>query len=496
MIESTPRDADVQPPMRIDGTRANWLFWIAASLLLILQVVLPGDAPWINDEPRFVEKAIEANASGVLESEGLVGHLSVPYGSLPTRVYQVALLVTSDLVWIIAVKALLSSVVVLLSLLWMSRIVGLPRPPVLLALASPYLFFYGRLLWDNCFLIPLSVACIAVFASFVSRPRISSLAGILLLGVAMIETHLMCVYLVVPLGLCMLAMQWRWFMTRWWQVLLVSVGTLALAWPYLSKIVHGSMTIPTQATPPWTRVMSALWSARYLTFDGFARDFIPEFASANPWASPAVVRALVIATLVVWIPAAAGAIDLLCRASLRAVQGKALDTGLRLGVLSWAILLSTIAFYWHFELGALYRRPHYVNAVWFPALYFCWWFLARHWARRRVRALYWGHLGLMAGLLVMLVAFVHVNGGNRGIHYGSTIRNQIAVAREISCYGLGTPISPRSRNESRFPHALRVLQEIQGFPEEGVPAYAPGLVIDYADGAEATTGFIAVWPRE
>ncbi len=65
---------------------------------------------------------------------------------------------THDLVAIVVVKSLLTAAILLWGLLEVGRAANLRRPIALLALLSPFLFFYGRVLWDNVFLLPAS-AC-------------------------------------------------------------------------------------------------------------------------------------------------------------------------------------------------------------------------------------------------------------------------------------------------------------------------------------------------
>ncbi|NIW66337.1 MAG: hypothetical protein GWN06_21110, partial [Gemmatimonadetes bacterium] len=73
---------------------------------------------------------------------------------------------------------------------------------------------------------------------------------------------------------------------------------------------------------------------------------------------------------------------------------------------------------------------HYYNGVWMVFFTF-WWagmsdLVSRAWARR----LFLGQALLMVGFLVGLVGWLHVNRGTRSLHYGPTLANQMAVARE------------------------------------------------------------------
>src|SRR5687768_12246465 len=82
-------------------TRGENISFILASVLTMAAAVGPavlwiGDISWIQDEPRLIAKAYHANAARTLESRGLHGNFAVPYGPLPTHIYQALLLITHD----------------------------------------------------------------------------------------------------------------------------------------------------------------------------------------------------------------------------------------------------------------------------------------------------------------------------------------------------------------------------------------------------------------
>ena len=80
----------ISAPEGITGNRKRspiaLLGLLAAGWLLT--AVWPGDIPFINDEPRFIYKALRANQRAELEGTGLVGSLGIPYGPLPVWMYQ------------------------------------------------------------------------------------------------------------------------------------------------------------------------------------------------------------------------------------------------------------------------------------------------------------------------------------------------------------------------------------------------------------------------
>src|SRR5687767_5630578 len=73
--------------------------WALVVTLTLAAAVVPavlwvGDISWLQDEPRLLAKAWHANARGMMETQGLNGNFGVPYGPLPTQIYQVLLLIT------------------------------------------------------------------------------------------------------------------------------------------------------------------------------------------------------------------------------------------------------------------------------------------------------------------------------------------------------------------------------------------------------------------
>jgi hypothetical protein len=63
---------------------------------LLPTLLWPGDATWINDEPRLIASAWYANQDGRLATGGLWGNFGVRYGPLPTQIYQALLLLSHE----------------------------------------------------------------------------------------------------------------------------------------------------------------------------------------------------------------------------------------------------------------------------------------------------------------------------------------------------------------------------------------------------------------
>lgn len=162
-----------------------WLAVVLAVLALGPVVMWPGDVPWTTDEPRLIAQAWHANHAHVLASCGLFGNFGVPYGPLPTQLYQLLLLLTHDPSTLVVLRGLLCGGVTACSLLWLARTLRLPGWFAAAILVAPYVTTFHRILWDASFGIPLSALTLAAFADFLATARARSLqvclAGVVLL---------------------------------------------------------------------------------------------------------------------------------------------------------------------------------------------------------------------------------------------------------------------------------------------------------------------------
>src|SRR4051812_10903056 len=86
-------------PADVRSARLRGANWIAASIITVLAAVIPavlwvGDISFMQDEPRLLAKAFHANERHAIEIKGLNGNFGVPYGPLPTHIYQIILVFT------------------------------------------------------------------------------------------------------------------------------------------------------------------------------------------------------------------------------------------------------------------------------------------------------------------------------------------------------------------------------------------------------------------
>jgi hypothetical protein len=190
-------------------------------------------APWVNDEPRLIGNAMVYNAQGVWAPYGLRGTFRVRYGPLPTWLYQVLLSATHDIGLILLSHAGLFYGATIAGLLWLGRELRLRSGFVAAIAVSPAICFYSRLMWDNSFLIPLSVAMLALYARSILRPSAWLSAGVAAAGLVACTIHLMALPLVMAVALHA-ALRRAWTLQQVATALCGAVLVSVPFWPYVA----------------------------------------------------------------------------------------------------------------------------------------------------------------------------------------------------------------------------------------------------------------------
>jgi hypothetical protein len=465
--------------------KATWGFWVAAASLVAFQAVLPADASWINDEPVLIYKALAANHAGRLETVGLMGSVGLPYGPHTTWIYQLALVFTRDLVVLVAVKSLLTAAIVLLCLLEVGRAAGLRRAFALLALLSPFLFFYGRVLWDNVFLVPFTALLFAAAARSFRRPSGVSWS----VGVAscyfLFHIHLMSLFVVLPTVLVMPFACRAWLRRNWALALAPVVAALVASYPYVSILLGREFSA---GRPPelWQRFASSFSGLRFYSAAGFFEYFAPDYAlsAASGAIGLQVLKWIGLLSLPLY---AAGVV--LCGVALwHALVRRAFVSRDWMDLLMLACTSTTVVFYLWVGIGD--QHPHHMNSMWLPTFYFLWRAASTYWDRPWMPVMTGVYASALALLLLVFVGHIHRNTGNRARHYGPTLGNQIQVARQIADAGAARPFEFRAREYGRYKHRLHVLLALMRALPEATDAPATH-AIEYVD-PESRDGRIRV----
>ena len=448
-------------------------------------------APFIEDEPVFQGIIDDHIRDGTFPTHALLGSKGVYYGPSALWMYLPLRLVTSNVYCIFALHVFYHCVGLVLLFLAIRRSVGAKAAwwTWLIVAASPYLFFYARLPWDNTFLV-LFTAMVLYFLSILER-RSASLFGWLGLGIScalVFNLHLMSVpILVAALALAPgLISRAR---SRARALISASVGAaamVAIMVPYLRAIAEqlagsSQFKITTEALTH-ALPQTFLGTKVMLTFSGM--DYFLEKAF------PHVVGKLGVLTWcgnLGWFVAILGwgcllitMVGIAWRWIRRSGPATAnLPIVVRFGLVYFVLLL--VYFY---GVRPYPLHPHYFMGAYWLLPFFAVWAIGK--LDRRLRWAAYGVVGTMvfANLVFVLVAHHHVsvNHGTRGTRYSSiseetreTIRSICAVARQEHKPKASVDLSPvQGVTPSPFEWFARHLPECEGitlsFAQNTAPA--------------------------
>ena len=417
-----------------------------------LPLLYPADVPWINDEPALLATALHANQAGELPTHGLMGSVGVPYGPAPLWLYMAGLGLTHDLVALVVLHALLFVLLTGVAIVWLARTCrGLDPLVGVLALLSPYFWFYSRLLWDNSFLIPISALTVAAYVSFSRAPAPWKLWLVGALAALMLQTHLMC----APL-LAAIALQFAWRHRGWvrghWAALLPLLLFAAACWPYLSGLLArpdlGERRLEPAGGTSW---IFPLLGGRYFSALGLEYFFGPGWQDRDGpllWAATTVSAMGVVAVWLGLVVAARALVPARDAAPARPAERD-------LAELAVATLVLQLVLHVAARTG---DEPHYLNGTWFALFALVW--LAYSGIQRRGwrRALAGAHAVALLVVVLGLMRDVHERQGNTGLHVGPTLGTQIDVLDELGRHGPQSEVLNETEFYATFPQAFGVLQ--------------------------------------
>src|SRR6185436_10338290 len=410
------------------------------------------DVPWINDEPALLATALHANQVGALPTHGLLGSVGVPYGPVPLWLYMAGLDLTHDLVALVVLHALLFVLLTGAAIWWLARTCrGLDPLVGVLALLSPYFWFYSRLLWDNSFLIPLSALALAAYVSFSRAPAAWKLWLVGALAALMLQTHLMCAPLLAALALHF-ALRHRGWARQHWPALLPLLICAASCWPYAAALLArpdlGERRLEPAAGASW---IFPLFGGRYFSALGLDYFFGAGWQDRGGpllWAAT-TVSAMGVVT--VWQGLAVAA-----RQALRPRDGgQARPAEHDLAALAATTLVLQLLMHAVARTG---DEPHYLNGTWFCLFALVW--LAYSAIPRTAwrRALAGAHATALLVVVLALQHDVHARQGNTGLHFGPALGTQMEVLDELGRYGPQSEVVNETEFYATFPQAFGVLQ--------------------------------------
>lgn len=392
---------------------------IALSLaFLALRFFEPGLAPFVFDEPFFQILIDWHMGNHAFPASSIPGNAGIPYGPTALWFYGLIRQFTPRIEILVLCHAALSTcgVIMLASLLRRHFGRGAALLALLLMAASPLLYFYSRMLWDNSITIPLTAALLSLTLSLVRRRSAALCVGWGLVAALLFNLHLMNTAIIGACALYLLvAGRGRGGTLKF--VMLSAMPFLAVSSAYLSRIIAAlgnlksvngaggtgsAFHLNRLAAPLSTQVMSYFYQ--------------PVLAEVLPHPlDPGL-----------WLLVACFAVLVLRRSFPPALQ------------LISAAMAATLAL--HFTMGVDISHPHYFNPVWasgFVAVAAAWHAAG---AVRWQRAL----LGCLAALTLASQGYTTISAlhavkrdlGTREMHYGTAVSEQRRFMEE-ACRSAG-----------------------------------------------------------
>lgn len=247
---STDPDTPLAHPHR-SNLSIPWLIYLFVALLIIaFYSCAPGMATFGADEANILLRAYDANLTHRLARRGLEGSLGYPYGPAGIWFYQALLALTHNPLHIMQLHILLFTLTLALATASLARTTRLSPLAFLPALASPYVWFFSRHLWDNPLNIPLGMCAFAAFAAYLRNPRPFPLYLSIVLSGLTLLVHLMAAPLVAAMALYLLLSR-AGDLRRHFPWLLLGVITVAiLSSQYIPALLFDKPLDPIYAKMP------------------------------------------------------------------------------------------------------------------------------------------------------------------------------------------------------------------------------------------------------
>jgi hypothetical protein len=427
---------------RLIHSKHSRLWPIAFLAVIVIGTVLrPGDGPWIYDEPLVMNGALFFNARACRvgpislpftpAATGLQGTRGVRYGPVAVWIDQIFLAFTRDPIVMIAVRAAVFSGLNALALYWLCRTLKFSPWLAVMAMTSPWLWFYARQLWDNSLGIPLSALLVAGYADFLVKRRGFSLVLALFCGLMMLLVHLMAVALVAAMAIHLIVFERRalWKYKRAVAPVVLIVGALSLPyWNYLVHNFHRDVPVDSSSVLGWIYPM---FGAHHLSAAGLENIFGANWESGNPGCLGLAERVSLLAYTAVWVGMLL-AIRRVARWEKDESNGGAIRhlAGIGLAAVVFQAVLDGVQH--------IADTPQYYNATWIVFALFAMLAADRVGKIGRIkllgRAVAVGFATAMVFVVISLAGMVHRNCGMVSDNYGTAVWNQIAAVREMQRY--------------------------------------------------------------
>lgn len=387
-------------------------FLALALLIFSARFLFISLAPFINNEPNLQLILDGHLVRGSWPWIGLEGSYGVKYGPTALWLYYPVRLFTDAVFWIIFFHILAQGLGLLLFYLSLRKSLGdkIAAWGLLAAIASPFLFFYSRIPWDNTFLLLCSSLVLFLLAALEEKQS-ASLFLLLGLGCGLtFNTHLMAIPFLLATALAAWPIYSRGNAAK--NLALILLPFLLLVVPYLWQVPFSGKNLVSGQSVGMVLLEGLLGLFRYLSFFGMEYFFDRPFqALLRDLHFPFFLSFF---SLLLFVPVALGFSSWALRKSVV----------LRAAFFSCLI---TLCFY-----GILLPQkihPHYLMAVWWVPFLFFGLGVAK---LGRARTLVIVALGVNFYFICASQFFFFSNRGTRGPHMG-TVQGEIQSLVQNLC---------------------------------------------------------------
>jgi hypothetical protein len=419
-----------------------------ALACLWVRLAYPSWIPFIADEPLFqmiLDDHIRAGTFPLVSMRG--SSIPLAYGAGAMWIYGLLRIFFSSIEALAFFHGLVYSLGLLsIAFVLKGRVAnGLVLLITWLALSSPMLFFFSRLLWDNTFFVPLS-GLLLIFLDHIDRRNPGSVGAWIGLGVVagyMLNIHLMVAPILLAAGLTSLILLKRSGLPRRRMCALAGLALLVfvvMVAPYLWEAVRlyfsegvaeksGKRTFWGDGRNLWWLVQR---SFVYLSFWKANDLYGPVFSDFRHFSGP-VLGALFSKDVLGWFPKIL-ALGYVLSLPVKIWRGAKLDS------VQWMLLLSFVAAVFCFNLLNIPTEAHYFHGMWWLG------FLAlalgleglKGKARQAFTALVFVCALLNTAYVLESARFVYVNEGMRNMTYATTMREIRATLGDLCSRESGT----------------------------------------------------------
>lgn len=412
-----------------------------ALACLWVRVAYPAWIPFIADEPLFqmiLDDHFQAGTFPLVSMRG--SSIPLAYGAGAMWIYGFIRLFFSSIEAMAFFHGLVYSLGLLSIALVLKGRVANGRVLLItwLALASPMLFFFSRLLWDNTFFVSLS-AILLLLLDHIDRRNPASMPAWIGLGVVagyMLNIHPMVAPILLAGGLTALILLRRSSLTSARKLSLAALALfvfLAMVTPYLVEAVRlyysEGVAEKSNKRTYWGDGRNLWWlvhrSFVYLSFWKAHDHYGPVFGDFRSFAGP-VLGAIFSKDVLGWLP------KLLALGYVLSLPVK-LWRKTKLDSMQWMLLLTFGIALLSFNLLNIPMEAHYFHGMWW--LGFLALALGLESLRGKAQAWFTGLVFVCALLnttyVLLSARFVHENEGMRNMTYSTTMREIRATIGDL-----------------------------------------------------------------